>query len=394
MQEQLIPVSDYLELSLFQALGRITAQPIFSPSNKPSFDNSAMDGYAVRMNDITINRVMPIAGTIFAGIPFTGKWPNGSVLRIMTGAKIPTTCNVVVMQEHIEHCNNGIVITQPVYVGQNIRRMGEEIKINSKVLSSGTRLGIAELSLLASLGIKKIHVLRKLRVAILSIGNELQTLGKSLLEGKIYDINRFTLMFMLNQLGCEVIDLGIVEDNMQDLCEAFNTGNSVADVVITSGGVSVGEMDFTKKILENLGTIILWKLAIKPGKPFLFGQLKNSLFCGLPGNTVSATVTFYHLVQPMLLRLMGQTDRIYPLRQKARAIDFLKKSPGRLEFQRGILSCAKDGVLEVSSTGLQDSHIFSSFVIGDCFIVLECERGNVYPGEWVEIEYFNNLFRR
>lgn len=391
MLQQLTPISDCLSVSLFEAAGRITAKPVTSPLDVPPFDNSAMDGYAVRLSDITPDREFPVAGKAFAGAPFNGEWPEGSVIRIMTGAPIPAGCDAVVMQEQTEQREGGIVITAAVAVGQNIRRIGEDIEAGKQVLDAGVRLGAAELPLLASLGIAEVSVLRKLRVAIFSTGDELQAVGQPLADGQIYDTNRFTVSLMLNKLGCEVIDLGVIPDDPEALRQAFSEADRQADVVISTGGVSVGEADFTKAMLEELGVITFWKLAMKPGKPFAFGRLANSWFCGLPGNPVSAAVTFYQLVQPLLATLTGQTTRIMPLRQRARATQRLKKSPGRLDFQRGILSRGEDGVLEVRSTGAQGSHVFSSFALADCFIVLERDRTDVEPGEWVEVEVFNSL---
>lgn len=391
MLQQLTPISDSLNVSLFEAAGRITAKPILSPLDVPSFDNSAMDGYALRLADIAPDRVLPVAGKAFAGASFNGEWPAGSVIRIMTGAPIPAGCDAVVMQEQTEQRDGGIVITAPVQAAQNIRRIGEDIQAGKQVLDAGVRLGAAELPLLASLGIAEVSVLRKLRVAIFSTGDELQAVGQPLAEGQIYDTNRFTVALMLNKLGCEVIDLGVIADDQAALRTSFTEADRQADVVISTGGVSVGEADFTRAMLEELGAITFWKLAIKPGKPFAFGRLANSWFCGLPGNPVSAAVTFYQLVQPLLATLTGQTTRIMPLRQRARATQRLKKSPGRLDFQRAILSRGDDGVLEVRSTGAQGSHVFSSFSLANCFVVLERERGDVEPGEWVEIEAFNTL---
>ncbi|WP_336777400.1 molybdopterin molybdotransferase MoeA [Pantoea sp. USHLN256] len=391
MLQQLTPISDSLNVSLFEAAGRITAKPINSPLDVPSFDNSAMDGYAVRLADSAADRVLPVAGKAFAGAPFNGEWPAGSVIRIMTGAPIPAGCDAVVMQEQTEQRDGGIVITAPLQEGQNIRRIGEDIQAGKQVLDAGVRLGAAELPLLASLGIAEVSVLRKLRVAIFSTGDELQAVGQPLAAGQIYDTNRFTVALMLNKLGCEVIDLGVIADDQAALRTAFTEADRQADVVISTGGVSVGEADFTRAMLEELGAITFWKLAIKPGKPFAFGRLANSWFCGLPGNPVSAAVTFYQLVQPLLATLTGQTTRIMPLRQRARATQRLKKSPGRLDFQRAIFSRGDDGELEVRSTGAQGSHVFSSFALANCFVVLQRDRGDVEPGEWVEIEAFNSL---
>ncbi len=378
MLQQLTPISDCLSVSLYEAAGRITAKPVTSPLDVPPFD-------------IVPDREFPVAGKAFAGAPFNGDWPAGSVIRIMTGAPIPAGCDAVVMQEQTEQREGGIVITAEVRDGQNIRRIGEDIQAGKQVLDAGVRLGAAELPLLASLGIAEVSVLRKLRVAIFSTGDELQAVGQPLADGQIYDTNRFTVSLMLNKLGCEVIDLGVIADDPEALRKAFSEADRQADVVISTGGVSVGEADFTKAMLEELGVITFWKLAMKPGKPFAFGRLANSWFCGLPGNPVSAAVTFYQLVQPLLATLTGQTTRIMPLRQRARATQRLKKSPGRLDFQRGILSRGEDGVLEVRSTGAQGSHVFSSFALADCFIVLDRDRADVEAGEWVEVEVFNSL---
>ncbi|WP_033789207.1 molybdopterin molybdotransferase MoeA [Pantoea septica] len=391
MLAQLQPLRDRVSVPLADAAGRITALPVTSPIDVPPFDNSAMDGYAVRLADIQSDRPLKIAGKAFAGAPFDGDWPAGSAVRIMTGAPVPPGCEAVVMQEETREVEGGIVINAPVRAGQNIRLIGEDIRRDQPVLAAGVRLGAAELPLLASLGLAEVSVLRKLRVAVFSTGDELQPVGQPLAPGQIYDTNRFAVSLMLRKLGCEVIDLGIIKDDPQALRRAFEEADRQADVVISTGGVSVGEADFTKTMLDELGVITFWKLAIKPGKPFAFGRLASSWFCGLPGNPVSAAVTFYQLVQPLLAALNGQSESPLPPRLRARAASRLKKSPGRLDFQRGIMRRSEDGELEVLSTGHQGSHIFSSFAAANCFIVLERDRGAVEPGEWVEVEPFNAL---
>ena len=391
MLAQLQPLRDRVSVPLADAVGRITALPVTSPIDVPPFDNSAMDGYAVRLADIQSDRPLKIAGKAFAGAPFDGDWPAGSAVRIMTGAPVPPGCEAVVMQEETREVEDGIVINAPVRAGQNIRLIGEDIRRDQPVLAAGVRLGAAELPLLASLGLAEVSVLRKLRVAVFSTGDELQPVGQPLAPGQIYDTNRFAVSLMLRKLGCEVIDLGIIKDDPQALRHAFAEADRQADVVISTGGVSVGEADFTKAMLDELGVITFWKLAIKPGKPFAFGRLASSWFCGLPGNPVSAAVTFYQLVQPLLAALTGQSESPLPPRLRARAASRLKKSPGRLDFQRGIMRRGEDGELEVQSTGHQGSHVFSSFAAANCFIVLERDRGAVEPGEWVEVEPFNAL---
>ena len=372
MLERISPLSEQETLPLLRCFGRVTATSIISPLNVPGFDNSAMDGYAVRLADLAAGTALPVAGKAFAGQPFQGEWPAGSCIRIMTGAPIPEGCDAVVMQEETEQADNGVRFTASIKAGQ--------------------KLTAAELPVLASLGIPEIAVVRKVRVALFSTGDELQLPGLPLAEGQIYDTNRLAVHLMLEQLGCEVINLGIIPDDPQLLRAAFIGADRVADVVISSGGVSVGEADYTKTLLDELGEIAFWKLAIKPGKPFAFGKLPDSWFCGLPGNPVSAALTFYQLVQPLLAKLSGNRAHSLPARQRVRTASRLKKSPGRLDFQRGTLARNADGELEVSTTGHQGSHIFSSFTQGNCFIVLERERGNVEAGEWVEVEPFNALF--
>ncbi|MXP67505.1 molybdopterin molybdotransferase MoeA [Pantoea sp. Aalb] len=392
--EQIQPINDHIKISLLKAAGYITAKAVFSPLDLPLFDNSAMDGYAIQqIKNIKLNHLMQIIGIAYAGKPFENKWPPDTVIRIMTGAPIPNKCDAVIMQENIQKFGNKISINTPIYKGQNIRYKGEDIQIGNQILDSGIRLDSTELTLLASLGINKVSVIRKLRVAIFSTGNELQILGKPLLKNQIYDINRFIISLMLNKLNCKIIDLGIIRDHPNEIRYIFNKADRLADIVICTGGISVGDTDFTRMILQEIGDITFYKLAIKPGKPFAFGRLKNSWFCSLPGNPVSATVTFYYLVQPILKHLAGNTKYTMPLRQRAITMNYLKKTPGRLDFQRGVYSQDENGLLKVSSTGIQDSHIFRSLTMANCFIILERERGNVNPGEWVEIEGFNRLLK-
>ncbi|CQD38674.1 molybdopterin molybdotransferase MoeA [Yersinia mollaretii] len=391
MLSRVTPLQATEIVPLADAAGRITASAINSPIAVPPFANSAMDGYAVRCNELSSGVPLPVAGKAFAGAPFKEAWPANTCVRIMTGAPIPVGADAVIMQEQAVVSEQGITFTGSAQLGQNIRLAGEDIEQGAAVFPAGVKLGAAQLPLLASLGIADVAVFRTLKVAIFSTGDELQAIGQPLGEGQIYDTNRFAVHLMLQKLGCQIIDLGVIRDDQQALREAFEQADGVADLVISSGGVSVGEADYTKQMLEELGDIGFWKLAIKPGKPFAFGKLDHAWFCGLPGNPVSAALTFYQLVQPLIAKLSGHSEWHPPVRLKAKAVTKLKKSPGRLDFQRGIFSTNTNGELEVRTTGHQGSHIFSSFSQGNCFIVLERERGSVAVGETVEIELFNAL---
>lgn len=380
------------QISLEQAVNRICSENIISPINVPSFDNSAMDGYAVRLADLAQSLTLSVAGKSFAGVPFTGEWVAQSTVRIMTGAMLPAGADAVVMQEDVIVNEDGSV-TFPTNIkcGQNIRRIGEDVKQGDVVLAKGSLLNTVSLPLLASLGIDKVKVFPRLKVAVLSTGDELVPVGQPLKEGQIYDTNRFTVKLMLEKLNCEILDFGLLPDNEQEFEKAFVKAQQQADLVITSGGVSVGEADFTKTVLEKVGKINFWKIAMKPGKPFAFGKLENAWFCGLPGNPVSALATFYQLVQPVIAKLSGYSQWKAPQRFSAIATTKMKKAPGRLDFQRGYYQVNGNGKIEVQPIGFQGSHLFSSFVKSNCFIVLERERGNVETGETVTIEPFNHL---
>lgn len=383
------------KVTLLAALDRVTAEPVVSPINVPSFNNSAMDGYAVRLSDINQSKLLPLATTIFAGDDISNlNWPKGTCLRIMTGAPVPDEAEAVVMQEQTESTPAGIKFPYEIKSGSNIRYIGEDSKQGSVVVDKGTRLTIATLSSLATLGIAELTVFSKLKVAIFSTGNELFDIGNPLTnDSAIYDSNRFTLKLLLTQLNCQIIDLGIIADDPNLIKQSLETASKLADLVITSGGVSVGDADYTKKALAELGQINFWKIAMKPGKPFAFGKIGNALFCGLPGNPVSTLVTFYQLVQPLILALVGQSLTTNRMSFKVKTATNLKKSVGRLDFQRGRLQINTDGKLEVVSTGQQGSHLTQSFNHANCFIVLEQDRGNVAKGELVTVELFNNLLK-
>lgn len=383
------------KVTLLAALDRVTAEPVISPINVPSFNNSAMDGYAVRLSDINQSKSLPLATTIFAGDDISNlNWPIGTCLRVMTGAPVPDEAEAVVMQEQTESTAAGIKFPYEIKSGSNIRYIGEDSKQGSVVIDKGTRLTIATLSNLATLGIAELTVFSKLKVAIFSTGDELSDIGNPLTNNSaIYDSNRFTLKLLLTQLNCQIIDLGIIADDPNLIKQSLETASKLADLVITSGGVSVGDADYTKTALAELGKINFWKIAIKPGKPFAFGKIGDALFCGLPGNPVSTLVTFYQLVQPLIVALSGQNLINDTLSFKVKTATNLKKSVGRLDFQRGKLQINSDGELEVVLTGQQGSHLTQSFNHANCFIVLEQDRGNVAQGELVTVELFNSLLK-
>ncbi len=386
------PLAETEKVALSECLGRVLGEDIISPLNVPAYANSAMDGYALRGSDIPASgmRELHMIGTAWAGTPFAEPVEPSECVRIMTGALLPQGADTVIMQERVERQGDKVQIDSRNKPGQHVRRAGEDLAAGQIVMHTGKLLRPAELGVLASLGIAEIVLKRTLRVAFFTTGDELCSLGEPLSPGKIYDSNRYTIAGMLRRLGVTVIDLGIVRDRREDIARAFTQAASVADAIITSGGVSVGEADFVKETLEALGQVSLWKIAMKPGRPLAFGKIENSIFFGLPGNPVSAMTTFYQFVQPALQRLMGQSATSNHL-IKVPCVSRLKKAPGRMEFQRGKLERDAGGQLTVRSTGEQGSGILSSMSQADCFIVLPVTSGDVEPGNWVEVQLFEGL---
>lgn len=391
MLESITPITNVDCLRLEDSLGRILACDIASPIAIPPFDNSAMDGYALNAADLALSDTLTMVGKSFAGAPYEGTARAGQCIRIMTGAQVPHFFDTVIMQEQTCPDGDKIRFTASANKGSNIRRHGEEIAIEQIVLTKGTLITARHISLLATLGLARLKVIRKVKVAIFSTGDELKSLGQPLQAGEIYDSNRFGLIAQLQRLGVDILDLGVIADDPDSIRDAFVKADKAADVVITSGGVSVGEADFTREIMEQFGQINFWKLAIKPGKPVAYGKFPNSTFFGLPGNPVSALVTFYQLAKPALQKLSGG-EVIAPLRLAATITHDIKKSPGRLDFQRGIATTNEQGLLEVSSTGHQGSGMMSSLCQANCFIVLEQERGRVAANETVTIELFDSVY--
>ena len=389
----LSPVTAVERVHVRAALGRVLAADVMSPLDVPAHDNSAMDGYAVRHADLASGGevTLTVAGSAFAGAPYAGSLNAGEAVRIMTGGVVPPGADTIVMQEHVKAGEGRVTIGPGHRKGQNLRRAGEDLKAGSAALTRGRRLRPAEVGLIASLGIPEVSVYRKLRVAFFSTGDELVSIGTVPAEGQIYDSNRYTIHAMLERLGCEVLDLGVVRDDPKLIEDAFAQAAAAADVVITSGGVSVGEADFVKELLTKLGEVVFWKIAMKPGRPLAYGRIGGAHFFGLPGNPVSVMVTFYQFVRDALLTLSGQDPVEEVPTFKVPCTSALKKAPGRTEFQRGILSRGNDGSWSVRVTGEQGSGILRSMSEANCFIILPTDQGNVAPGNLVEVQVMEGV---
>jgi molybdopterin molybdotransferase len=393
----LSPVTTIERVPVRSALGRVLAVDIVSPIAVPGHDNSAMDGYALRFADIKVEGETSLTrvGESYAGKPWTGTLAAGQCVRIFTGGVMPGGADSVVMQERTSEKNAVVRIAAGALAreGQNRRLAGEDLKAGQVVFRSGQRIRPAELGMIASLGIGEVAVYRRLRVAFFSTGDELKSIGTPLAAGEVYDSNRYTLHGMLQRLGCETIDMGVVPDVPEQLERALTTAAQSADVVITSGGVSVGEADYVKQLLDKLGEVLFWKVAMKPGRPLAYGKLGNAHFFGLPGNPVSVMATFYQFVRDALLVMQGQRD-VTPLPTfKVPLSAPIRKVPGRTEFQRGILAPDADGRdgYSVRATGDQGSGILSSMSLANCFIVLGSDVGNVAAGEIVDVQLLEGL---
>ncbi|MBU3736637.1 MAG: molybdopterin molybdotransferase MoeA [Methylobacterium sp.] len=393
IRDYLHPVQDSEQLPLRAALGRVLADAIISPCNVPNRDNSAMDGYAVRGEDLEPegNTRLRVAGTAFAGKSFDAAVNRGECVRIMTGAVMPQGCDTVVMQEHVRVDDDRISFGPGVKRGQNVRAAGEDLRAGQSVFPAGHPVKPADLGLIASLGIGEVQVYRKLRVAFFSTGDELASIGQPLLPGQVYDSNRYTLFGMLARLGVEIIDMGVVRDDPELLRQALQEAAARADVILTSGGVSVGEADYMKQLLNELGQVVFWKIAMKPGRPLAFGKIGHAHYFGLPGNPVSVMVTFYQFVRDAMLVLMGQPEpQPLPLLD-AICVGALKKAPGRTEFQRGVMFIDDDGRWKVRPVGNQGSGVLRSMSEANCFIVMPEACGNVDAGSVVQVQMMEGL---
>jgi molybdopterin molybdotransferase len=386
------PITGIERLHLRAALGRVLAQDVVSTIDVPAHDNSAMDGYAYRQGDVggADAATLTVVGTSFAGHPYAGEVGAGQAVRIMTGGVMPAGADTVVMQERTTAANGKVTVPGGQPGGQNVRARGSDIAKGAVVFSHGQPLRPAEIGMLASLGISEVSVYRRLRVAFFSTGDELVSFGQPLGPGQLYDSNRYSIHALLARIGAEPLDMGVVPDDPAAIERAFREASSVADVVITSGGVSVGEADFVKQILNQLGEVLFWKIAMKPGRPLAYGRLGHAHFFGLPGNPVSAMVTFYQFVREALLVLMGVAQPQPVPTFKAVCTSPIKKAPGRTEFQRGILSLTQGGWC-VRVTGDQGSSILSSMSQANCFIVLPDEQGNTAAGSEVDVQPFEGV---
>jgi molybdopterin molybdotransferase len=384
------PVRETETVGVLDALGRVLARDLVSPISVPPHDNSAMDGYAFAGAQLGAAPLrLQVVGTALAGKAWQGEVRSGECLKIMTGAILPAGLDTVVPQEFTKTDADGRIeipagLLQP---GDNRRCKGEDLMEGRPALLAGERIGPAASGLVASLGIPRVDVFRRLKVACFSTGDEILSLGEPPREGAVFDSNRYTVHGLLARLGCEVIDLGVVRDEPALLEEAFRHAASRADAIITSGGVSVGEADFTKAMMKKLGDVAFWKIAMRPGRPMAVGRIGDAVLFGLPGNPVAVMVTFLAFVRPALLRMMGARVEP-PLYLKARSGEAMRKKPGRTEYQRGTVTRLPDGSLEVRTTGNQGSGVLSSMVQANGLIVLHHAQGSVAPGDEVDVLMF------
>lgn len=390
------PVRGTQRVPLRDALGRVLAADVISPVSVPPHDNSAMDGYAVRHADLSADGAtrLFIVGQAFAGHGWAGEVAAGQAVRIMTGAVMPVGADTIVIQESAQLDGDAVIVPPGQKAGQHRRRAGEDLRRGEPALRAGRLLRPADIGLAASLGIPELTVHRRVRVGVLSTGDEVMSIGDAPREGGIYDSNRYTLTGMLTRLGCEVVDLGVARDTRDALSAALESAVGEVDAIITSGGVSVGEADFVREILASLGEVTFWKIAMKPGRPMAFGKLgrgeRSTLLFGLPGNPVATMVTFHFFARDALLTLMGVKPVNAPIHFAALSDTAMKKQPGRTEYQRGILEL-RDGQWHVAVTGAQGSGILRSMCDANCIIVLGDDCGNVAVGDTVNVIPFEGL---
>ena len=386
------PVEAIERVAIRAALDRVLALDVISPIDVPGRDNSAMDGFAVRGADLATDGEsrFEVVGTVVAGKPLDRGIGRGEAVRIMTGAVMPDGADTVVVQEVVRLDAKTLYVPPGQQLGQNRRLRGEDLAAGKPALAAGKRLSPADLGLLASLGVAEVPVRRRLRVAFFSTGDELRSIGESLAPGQVYDSNRYTLHGMLRRLGAELIDMGVVRDSPEALEEAMRIAGESADAIISSGGVSVGEADFTRQVMAKLGDVAFWKIAMRPGRPMAFGRVGRACYFGLPGNPVAVMITFYFFAREALLRMMGAAPRPQPY-LRARSVAAMRKKPGRTEYQRALLSVGSDGLMEVRLTGGQGSGVLRSMSQANCIVVLHHGQGSVNAGDMVDCLAFDGL---
>jgi molybdopterin molybdotransferase len=388
----LVPIDCVERVAIRASLDRILARDLVSPIDVPAHDNSAMDGWALRAADLAPegeSRFIPI-GTAFAGTAFEGAVGTGQAVRVMTGAVMPAGCDTVVVQEVVRAEEGRIIVPPGQQSGQNRRLRGEDLAAGRSALHAGRLLRPADLGLMASLGFAEVPVQRRLRVAFFSTGDELRSIGEPLDPGCVYDSNRYTLFGMLSRLGVEVIDLGVVGDSPQALEEAMVTASRHADAIVSSGGVSVGEADFTREVMARLGEVAFWTIAMRPGRPMAFGRIGEACFFGLPGNPVAVMITFLFFVRDALIRLSGGAPRPV-LAMRVRSATPLRKRAGRTEYQRAIVAPGPDGMPQARITGSQGSGVLRSMSEANALIVLHHDQTDVAAGDLVDAIAFDGL---
>lgn len=391
--EHITPLAGIQQVAVRAALGRVLAQDIASTLDVPSSTNSAVDGFALAGTHLPPSESawFPVLGHALAGHPYEAAVPPGACVQITTGAALPAGTDTVVMQEHTQLRDGRVRIGGGHRTGQNVRLAGEDLARGQLALPAGTRLSPAHLGLLASLGLAELPLRRRPRVAFFSTGDELRQVGQPVAPGQIYDSNRYTLHALLERLGVDILDYGVVADRPEALRHTLARAAADADAIITSGGVSVGDADYVKQVLAELGAVDFWKIAMKPGRPFAFGRIGDAAFFGLPGNPVAVMVTFYQLVQPALHRLSGATGDGLPYCFEVISAERLRKKPGRMEFLRGVLEPGDGQPLRVRTTGAQGSGILRSMCEADCLVILPHDSGTVQPGDRVLVQPFHGL---
>ena len=384
------PTTETETLGIAECIDRISAEDIPARQQIPRFRNSAMDGYAIRFDDTAQIKHFNVVGKSLAGHPYTGKMAKGSAVQITTGAKIPQEADTIVIQESTKLDGQQLTFTQDPRQHQHVRYPGDDISLNTRIVSKLQRLNPSDCGLLAAQGIDTIKVTRQPRVGVFSTGDELSESSSSLGEGQIYDSNRVTISALLKKCGIAATDLGIVRDNPSDLQQLLDNVHQY-DFILSSGGVSVGQADYVRQVVGQNGQLVFWKVAMKPGKPMVTAKLNNgTLYFGLPGNPVSSLVTCIQFVIPALLAFSGE-QYTAPLSMEAICASELKKEKGRFEFQRGWLSTNEQQQLVVETTGLQDSHVLSSVSNANCFICLPQFSTGASIGESVEVIPFDGL---